>query len=108
MLGYIGYISLMGPGDSNLGGDAVLGPGDGTIGAGGVVEAIVGRKFSSIFCRVFMACNFLSPIVAGDSGDGFIRASIKSSTDWRTELAEDSFGDDQSCRNSSTVMIILY
>ena len=58
MLGYIGYISVMGPGDSNLGGDAVLGPGDGTIGAGGVVEAIVGKKIP-----VFSA-GFLWPAIS--------------------------------------------
>ena len=65
-----------------LGYGALMGVGDGTLGAGDVVRAIVGRYLASIFCRVLMDCYFSSPIANGDTGSGFLRASIKSSIYW--------------------------
>ena len=52
MLGTFGDDAVMVPGNGILGDGAVVGPGDGTLGGVGVIEAIVGRDDSNIFCRV--------------------------------------------------------
>ena len=83
MLITLGGGEVMGTGNGTLDYGAVLGPGNGTLGNGAVLEAIVGRDDASIFCRVFMACNFSSMIDNGDAGAGFLRASLELSTNWR-------------------------
>ena len=70
----------------------VMGPGNGNLSCGDKVGDIVGRYFASIFYRVLMACICSSTTKNVDAGAGLLSASIKSSTAWRMESVEDTFG----------------
>ena len=100
--------TVTGEGDGTLGDGAVMGPGNGTLCVGAVIVDIVGRDIASIFCRVLMAWNWLSPIDNGDAGSRFMIASVKSSTALRASSAEDSLGTGQSLGKNYAVLVILF
>ena len=74
---------------------------------GDVVGELVGRYVANISCRVFMVCICSSTTANRYAGAILLRASSKSSTDWRAASVDESFVTGQLCGKKSTVLIIL-